>query len=89
MTLKLRDSLKATYLSGMGVTLAPEQVKLVVQYLDLADERLRESTETYEKAISTYKNAHRKLLGAIAYYCMATGGLIAIPALLIFWGAVW
>ncbi len=88
MTLKLRDSLKATYLSGMGAALTPEQVGIVVQYLDLADERVRDATECYEKAISTYKNAHRKLLRAIAYDCVATGVLIAIPALLIFWGAV-
>lgn len=88
MTLKLRDSLKAMYLSGMGVTLTPEQVGLVVQYLDLADERLRDGIEAYEKAISTYKNAHRKLLRAIAYYCVATVSLIAIPALLLFWGVV-
>lgn len=84
--LRIRDSLKAAEICGMGVRLSPDQVALIVEDIDLVEDHRAQGDEAYDRALSSMDTAMTRLNQAIWFYCLSLANLIAIPALIYWWG---
>lgn len=82
----IRDSLKAAHYAGMGVTLSPGQVEAISKHLDITKKHVADGNAAYDAAIEAYERAGRRLSASLWLYCLSLAHLIAVPALILWWG---